>query len=248
MPAAVIAPAAPPPALAGDRFTLRLPHGRRLHIFATPRLRLGRADTCDLTVAALARGNPTRTVAVTREISRKHCEFTLAEKGAVLRDGSTEDGKPSKYGTFVDDLSVSTSGVPVRTGQVIRITSQPAGADSPHWRTQLADLAALSPVPGMAASTQASLAQGFALHLTRLDAVPDDVLVLQPAADLHTLGITPDRCWLVHEADGFRLIHEGRFEPVSKLLELVPGATLSAPGTVEAHAIEDLVRIAGASR
>jgi len=247
-PAAAIAAAPPPPAFAGDRFTLRLPHGRRLHIFAIPRLRLGRADTCDLHVAALARGNPTRTVAVTREISRKHCEFTLAERGAILRDGSAEDGKPSKYGTFVDDLPVPTTGTPVGSGQVIRITSQAAGADSPHWRAQLADLTALSPVPEMSPATQASLAQGFALHLTRLDAVPDDVLVLRPAADLHTLGITPDRCWLVHEADGFRLIHEGRFEPVSRLLRLVPGTTLSAPGTIETHAIEDLVRIAGASR
>lgn len=241
-------PEAMPPGEPGDRFTLTFPDGRRLHVLAGSQLRIGRGDASDLAVAALARGDPTRTVAITREISRKHCEIVLQDDAVVLHDGWREGGGASKFGTFVDDEPAAADGTILRSGQIIKITSQPKGPDSPHWRVQIVDRTTSPKIPAAIAEGSAGAGRVLALHLARLDHVPDDVIVIRTACDLQALGLTEEPCWLWRDAGQFRLIRAGRVEPLAALAEIIPGAVLEPTGSLRVHAIEEVVRLAGASR
>jgi nucleoid DNA-binding protein len=229
-----------------DRFSVAMPGGRRLHVLAGPRVRFGRGPESDVLLAAFARDNPAGTLAVTREISRKHCEIALEADRALVRDGWLEGEGVSKFGTFVDGSRASREGVELRTGQEIKLTSHPPSRVIPRWKAIVVERAALRGMPPAMAEAAAGGERLMAVLLQRLDDVPDDILLVPRGCDLRALGLTERVSWLWHHAGRFRASHGGGSGGLAVLAGAIPGCEPGPPGKLAVHTVEELIRKAGA--
>jgi pSer/pThr/pTyr-binding forkhead associated (FHA) protein len=156
--------------------------GRRLHLFAGPAVRFGRHGTTDVLLVAMLNGQTQPTLALNREISRKHFEVTVDPNEAYVRDGWSDGTTPSQHGLCVDGRRVPTVNTPMRTGNLLSVTTRAPARSVPHWRVLVS--------PRSPQATQGSQAPVNALYLQRLDDVPDDILVVLTTVSLAELGFT----------------------------------------------------------
>jgi hypothetical protein len=239
-----VAPAEPP-GEACDRFSVSLPAGRRLHVLAGPKVRFGRGPESDVLLAAFARDNPAGTLAITREISRKHCEIVVENDRVLLCDGWLDGDGTSKFGTFVEAERAARDGTELHSGKVMRLTSHPPSRVIPHWKVIVVDRSALRGMPAAMAGALAGGERIMAVLLKRLDDVPDDILIVPRGCDLRALGFSEEVSWLWRQAERFCVQHADKPENLSALVRAIPGAEPGPPGKIAVHTVEELIRKAG---
>ncbi len=226
-----------------DRLSLLLPGGRRLHVWATPGLRLGRTGESDFAVFAYVPGNPSATKALTGEISRQHAEIWLEPPpgGAFVRDGWRPGKTGSSFGTLLDGRRLGPAGQRLQSGQILGLTERGAAAGLPAWRVQTMDARDLAAAPEPLRALTGSAGVG-AVALCRQDAVPDDLLILRGAFDLASLDGRSGGPWLWREREGFLLVDGGgRIAPLESLESLWPGARVLAVGKIEASSLREML-------
>lgn len=230
-----------------DRFTLCTANGRRVHVFAAPRVRLGRTVGSDLRVSVCAHGNPAATRSLCGEISRQHAEVFIEAGVARVCDGWRNDGPPSTFGTFLDSAKVAPPpGTELRDDQILRLTARALGPTVPHWKVRVLTTADSTGLP--AVINEPAVAGANGIWLERLDALPDDVLLVTWICNLASLGLSHDPVWLWRTGGGFLLIaNDGASSPLEAIAQVLAGSTLDALGNVHPHELREALDLAAKS-
>jgi hypothetical protein len=165
-----------------ERATLILGDGRRLHLFATAVLRMGRSSEADMPLICVFPGNHKATTLANRTISRKHLEFYREGPRVLFVDGWRETAAPSTHGISVDGMRVNYGELQAGRNSIVSIGSGARAPHIPHWQLHFIPQAA---------------GQGMAgLFFRRLDVVQDDMLWLWGPINLQSLGLSGSELWI----------------------------------------------------
>lgn len=163
--------------------------GRRLHVYSGRVIRFGRHAQSDFVLLPFIRGP--HQPSVIREISRKHFELRIESSQLWVRDGWSDEDKPSQHGVFIDGRRVPAGGTDVPDGAILSVTTRPPSRFVPHWKVTL--LTSENRSVGRGESTTAGFARAesrlAAVYLHRLDEAPGDICILVHRAVLKEMGI-----------------------------------------------------------
>lgn len=243
---------APPAAAAagaeGDRLTLLLESsGRRLHVFAGAAVTFGRSEQCDMPLIAVFANNQKATAMANRTLSRRHFQIHWREGQPEVVDGVPDPqsgvAAPSTHGIHLKGSKVTSAGLTEATGGILRVSASAEAPHIPHWRVGVIDAFSQLKLelPKDLSRAQLEAHRWPGLFLQRLDAVPDDVLLLQGAASLKLLGYGPSGHWLARAGQGFALHTPNGVQALSPGQVLLPGLRVLSFGQIEATTMEALL-------